>query len=280
MTLIDELFSIEREAAKTSPIHSMDSRIKLIFCLCGLFAAVFMPYAVSPGELISWKQTAGLAAVFLLFIALYFLSGASWKYYLMRLCLIVPFGIFIIILQPFFFNPYYDSYHIIFTVFGISAYWESLVFALSLFVKLLISISFIILLSATTASQEMLNGAARMHIPRIVITVFSLTIRYLYVFAEMFQKIMLSFSCRGFNHWGRGLPLKYRLHVIGEGAGTLFVRSLDQGEKTYTAMCCRGYSEDSEVYVASKKINAFEWVFLACIVGYLILFPALIYLML
>lgn len=279
MTLIDDLFNIEREAAKTSPIHSMDSRIKLIACLCGLFAAVFLPYTIASGELISWKQTAGLAAVFLLFVALYFLSGASWKYYLIRLCLIIPFGIFIIILQPFFFNPYYDTYHIMFSIFGIHAYWESMVFALSLFAKLLISISFIILLSATTTSQEMLNGAARMHIPRILITVFSLTIRYLYVFAQMFQKILLSFSCRGFNHWGRGLPLKYRLHVIGEGAGTLFVRSLLQGEKTYTAMCCRGYTEDSSVYIAGKKINLFEWVFLAFVVCYLIFFPLAIYMM-
>lgn len=280
MTLIDELFNIEREAGKTSPIHSLDSRIKIIFCICGLFAAVFLPYSISAGELISWKQTAGLLAVFLLFIAVYVISGASLKYYLLRLCLILPFGIFIIILQPFFFNPYYQSYHIIFTVFGISAYWESLIFALSLFAKLVISISFIILLSATTTSQELLNGAARMHIPKILITVLTLTIRYLYVFAEMFRKIILAFSCRGFEHWGQGFPLRYRLNVIGEGAGTLFIRSLEQGERTYTSMCCRGYTDDSNVYVAGKKIGAFEWVFLAVGILYLIFVPVMIYLVL
>lgn len=279
MTLIDELFSIEREAAKDSPVHALDARIKLVVCICGLLAAVFVPYAVSPGILIPWNMWLSLAAIFALFVTLYLLSGAAITYYLTRLCLILPFGILVIVLQPFFFNPYYDVYHIIFSIGPVAAYWESLAFALALLAKLIISVSFIILLSATTTSQDLVNGAARMHLPKIMTTVLTLTIRYLYVFAAMFQKIMLSYSCRGFVRWGKGLPLKYRLNVIGNGAGTIFVRSLDQGERTYTSMCCRGYQQDeTTIYIAPKPVEPFEWLFLIFTIAYLILFPVMIYL--
>jgi len=279
MTLIDELFSIEHEAGKSSPIHDMDARIKLIICICGLLAAVFMPYTGNSQSLIPWEMAIALVAIFILFVTFYILSGASLRYYLLRLCLILPFGIFVIVLQPFFFNPYYDTYHIIFTAGPISMYWESLIFAIALLAKLIISVSFIILLSATTTSQDMIAGATRMHLPRIFATVLTLTIRYLYVFANMFRKIILSYSCRGFEHWGRGLPLKYRLNVIGNGAGTIFVRSLEQGERTYTSMCCRGYSQDeTSMYVAKKPINFFEWLFLIFSIGYTILIPVIIYL--
>ena len=280
MSLIDELFSIEREAGKDSIVHALDARIKLIFCLCGLLVAVFVPYSLHDGNMIPWNMWISLIVIYLLCLMLYFLSKASIKYYLTRLCLILPFGIFVVIFQPFFFNPYYDVYHIFFTIGPLSVYCESLLFALSLLAKLIISVSFIILLSATTSSQDLVNGAARMHIPVIFITALTLTIRYLYVFAEMFQKIILAYSCRGFLRGGRGLPLKYRLQTIGNGAGTVFVRSLEQGERTYTAMCCRGYVQDeSAIYFAPKPINRFEWMFLIMTLGYLILFPILIYYM-
>ncbi|MCQ2356063.1 MAG: energy-coupling factor transporter transmembrane protein EcfT, partial [Methanocorpusculum sp.] len=60
-------------------------------------------------------------------------------------------------------------------------------------------------------------------------------------------------------------------------AGSLFVRALDQGERTYVAMCCRGYSSASAAYYAAKPLHAAEWVFLLFGAGYLIAFPVLVY---
>jgi len=277
MTLIDELFNIEREAYRKSPVHIIDSRIKLIFCLACLLVAVFLPYDASDG-IIPWKLFFGLATLYILFWALYLLSGASIRYYLVRLLFLLPFGIFIIILQPFFFNPYYDAYHIIVSLpFGINIYWESLIFGLSLFLKFIISLSFIILLSATTTMQSLVQGAARMHVPHIIITVLTLTIRYIYVFAQIFRKIQLAFASRGFRGTGKGLKLKYRLGVIGNAAGTLFVRALEQGERTYESMCCRGYNDESSLFSVKKQITGYDWAFLAIIIAFIILVPLAIY---
>ena len=270
MSLIDELFDIEREAYRTSPIHALDARIKLILCLLGLLVTVLLPYGTA--ELFAF------VVIYLLFWGLYILSGSSLRYYLVRLLLIMPFGLFFIILQPFFPNPYYDVYHIAVTLpFGIHMYWESIIFGLSLFAKFVISLSFIILLSATTTMQAMLEGAARLRIPRLFLVVMGLPIRYLYVFALVFQKIQSAFAARCFNGFDRRLPLRYRLNVIGNAAGSLFVRALDQGERTYAAMCCRGYSAHSAVFYAAKPLHAAEWVFLLFGTGYLVVFPLLVY---
>lgn len=272
MSLIDELFDIEREAYRKSPLHALDARIKLVICLPGLLVTVLLPYGSA--ELFAFL------IIYLLFWGLYLLSGASIRYYFLRLLLIMPFGLFFIILQPFFPNPYYEIYHIAVTLpFGINMYWESTIFGLSLFAKFVISLSFIILLSATTTMQSMLEGAARLHVPRLFVVVMGLTVRYLYVFALVYQMIQSAFAARCFNGFDRGLSLKYRLTVIGNAAGSLFVRALDQGERTYISMCCRGYSATKSVFYAKKPLAAAEWVFLLFGIGYLVAFPVLIYIM-
>lgn len=270
MSLIDELFDIEREAYRTSPMHSLDSRVKLILCLLGLLVTVLLPYGKA--ELFAF------VVIYMLFWGLYLLSGSSLRYYLVRLLLIMPFGLFFIILQPFFPNPYYEVYHVAATLpFGIQMYWESIVFGLSLFAKFVISLSFIILLSATTTMQSMLESAARLRVPRLFLVVMGLTIRYLYVFALVYQKIQNAFAARCFNGFDRRLPLRYRLMVIGNAAGSLFLRAPDQGERTYAAMCCRGYSSSSSVFYSAKPLHAVEWVFFVFGAGYLIVFPVLVY---
>jgi len=277
MTIVDELFDIEREAYRQSPIHILDSRIKLIFCLACLLATVFLPYQTGDG-IIPWTLFFGLASLYLLFWVLYFLSGSSIRYYIVRILVLLPFGIFILILQPFFFNPYYNAYHILVSFpFGINIYWESLIFGFTLFLRFIISLSFIILLSATTTMQSLVQGAARMHIPRIMVTVLTLTVRYLYVFAQIFRKIQLAFASRCFQGTGKGLKLKYRLSVIGNAAGSLFVRALEQGERTYQSMCCRGYNDDSSVFLVKRPITPYEWIFLTIGIGFIILVPVAIY---
>lgn len=257
----------------------MDSRVKLILCLLGLLITVVLPYIRIANQIVAWPQLFALLVIYMLFCGLYLLSGASIRYYLVRLILIMPFGLFFILLQPFFGNPYYDAYHVLFSFpFGINMYWESLIFGLSLFAKFIISLSFIILLSATTTMQGMLEGASRLHVPRLFITVMSLTVRYLFVFALVFKKIQSAFACKCFRWSDHSLPLKYRLNVIGNAAGSLFIRAMDQGERTYVSMCCRGYASESSMHISKKSLAFAEWIFLGVGIGYLLLFPVMVYL--
>lgn len=270
MSLIDELFEIEREAERKSPIHTLDARIKLILCLLGLGVTVLLPHGTA--------EPFAFLVIYILFWTLYIVSGSSLRYYLVRLLLIMPFGLFFIVLQPFYPNPYFEVYHVVATLpFEIKMYWESLIFSVLLLARFVISLSFIILLSATTTMQAILTGVAQLRVPRLFVMIMGLTIRYVYVFALAYQKIQNAFAARNFNGFDRRLSLRYRLYVIGSAIGYLFVQAIEQGERTYVSMYCRGYSPTSTAYHAKKPLQMAEWIFLLFGSGYLIVFPLLMY---
>ncbi len=60
---------------------------------------------------------------------------------------------------------------------------------------------------------------------------------------------------RCFEVWNRKVPRRWTLEQLGYTISSLFVRSYEQGERTYQSMLCRGYNE-AHVYVDKKKIGA------------------------
>ena len=51
------------------------------------------------------------------------------------------------------------------------------------------------------------------------------------------------------------VPRKWILEQIGFTISLLFIRSYEQGERTYQSMLCRGYNADAQVYVGKKKLQ-------------------------
>jgi len=254
--MIEDLFFIEKHTYRESPVHRLDARVKILVAFAAIIAMVAMPY----GPVV---YRAGVA-LFLFFAVLWGLSRLSPKIYLQRLALILPLWGAIIVFQIFLKNPYYTEFHPIFTVLpGISIYAESVEFALILLVKFVVSVSFIILLSSTTRMQDLLEGASRMGLPPEFSLTLGMMIRYLFVFGYMYRKIQHSLATRCFDPYNHRIPYRYRLRQIGYTIGTFFVRSYEQGERTYTAMLCRGYGRHSHVFVAKKPLARRDWAFLA-----------------
>ena len=254
--MIEELFYIEKSAYRDSYIHNLDARVKIL----GMFAIIIAMVAVPYSPLVF---TVGM--VFLAFIlALWGFSGLPWFFYLKRICMVLPFGLFIIIFQIFFTNRYYSVFHVMADLpLGIHIYAESVEFALVLFVKFIVCVSAIILLSSTTKLHDMLEGAGRMGLPPEFALTFGMMIRYLFVFGYIFRKINESLITRCFDPFDPALPYRYRIKQIGYTVGTIFVRSYEQGERVYTSMLCRGYGKDSHIFVIKKPLRAAEWSFLA-----------------
>ncbi len=254
--MIDDLFLIEKYAYRKSPVHSLDSRVKIAVAFAAIIAIVAVPYS-------TMVYTVG--AVFLLFCAgLWALSGLSPVVYAKRLVMILPFGMFLIVFQIFFRNRYYETFTTIATLpFGIEIYAESVEFASILLVKFLVAVSFIILLSSTTKTQDLLEGAGRLGLPAEFTLVLGMMLRYLYVFGYMIRKMRQSLETRCFDPFDRSLSYRYRLEKLAYAVGTLFIRSYEQGERTYLAMLCRGYGRESHLYISKKPLMARDWVFLA-----------------
>ncbi len=266
--MIDDLFLIEKHAYRKSPVHLLDARAKIVIAFAAIIAIVAVPYS---------PVIYTVGAVFFLFVAgLWALSGLSPVIYVKRLIVILPFGLFLIFFQIFYKNRYYETFTTIATLpFGIEVYAESVEFASILLVKFLVSVSFIILLSSTTKTQDLLEGAGRLGLPAEFTLVLGMMLRYLYVFGYMIRKMRQSLETRCFDPFDRALPYRYRLEKVAYAIGTLFIRSYEQGERTYLAMLCRGYGRDSHLYISKKSLRPGDWAFLSTGLLLVIITPVL-----
>ena len=254
--MIEELAMIEYDASRHSRIHHLDGRVKLIAVF--LFIILIVSYPISSGIFYVAPP------LFILFSIVWAMTGLSGLTYLKRLMLTLPFGMFIIIFQVFFKNPYYTTWTPIALPFPFPAiYLESVEFAGILLLKFLLCISSIILLSSTTPMQEILRAGRRLGLPPVMALSLGMMIRYLFLFAEMYARIQQALKGRNFDPWNKKLPYQYRLRTLGYAMGVLFLRSYEQGERTYTAMLCRGYGAHSFEQVQKKPLTRADLVFLS-----------------
>ncbi|WP_245618673.1 cobalt ECF transporter T component CbiQ [Methanogenium cariaci] len=195
---------------------------------------------------------------FVLFAVWWSLSGLSPRVVLWRYLMTLPFGLFIIVFQIFFKNPYYEVFTppIVTFPLGITIYAQSVEFAIILALKFTACIIWVILLSSTTPMEDLLQGARRLGFPSVMALSLGMMIRYLFVFAEMYADINNALAVRHFNAFSRNLPYRYRLEVLAYTIGTMFLRSYEQGERTYTAMLCRGgYGKDAYEHLEKKTLT-------------------------
>ncbi|MCE5299141.1 MAG: cobalt ECF transporter T component CbiQ [Methanoregulaceae archaeon] len=266
--MIEELFDIERFANRDSFIHRLDARVKIIVTFAAIVAMVAVPYS-------TLVFSVG-AVFFIFFIVLWALSRLSPWIYIKRALVIISLWGIVILFQIFIKNPYYSEYHTIASLpFGISIYAESVQFAFILFTKFIITVSFVILLSSTTRIQDLLDGGRRLGLPADFALALGMMIRYLFVFGYMYRKIVQTLESKAFDPFDRNLPYRYRMRQIGYTIGTMFIRSYEQGERTYTAMLCRGYGRSSHLYIKKKPLRTGEWAFLFACFAFVVLTPVM-----
>jgi len=269
--MIEELFDIERYAYRDSIIHRLDARVKIIVVFAAIIAMVSIPY--SPVVL-----TVGFI-FYIFFIILWALTRLSPTVYLRRALLIIPLWGIVILFQIFIKNPYYTEFTTVVALpFGINIYAESIQFAWILFVKFVITISFIILLSSTTKVQDLLDGGRRLGLPAEFALALGMMVRYLFVFGYMYRKIVQTLETKAFDPFDRNRPYRYRMRQIGYTIGTMFIRSYEQGERVYTSMLCRGYGRNSHLFLKKKGIKPSEWTFLGISLVLIILIPVIAWL--
>jgi len=270
--MIEDLFLIEKHAYCDSLIHRLDARVKIVLTFACIIALVAVPYS-------TLIYPIGIA-FYLFFIILWGLSRLSPVIYLKRLIVIVPLWGIVILFQIFLKNPYYSEYHSLASLpFGVYIYAESIQFATILFVKFFLCISFIILLSSTSKIHDLLEGAGRLGLPADFALTLGMMIRYLFVFGWMYRKIKEAMATRCFDSFDRSLSYRYRLRQIGYTMGTIFIRSYEQGERTYIAMLCRGYGRSSHIFLRRKPLHPRDWIFLSVCMVFVITTPVTMYIL-
>jgi len=86
----------------------------------------------------------------------------------------------------------------------------------------------------------------------------------------MLGRIRRAQKTRCFDLLNKKVPRIWTLQQIGYTISSMFIRSYEQGERTYQSMLCRGYNADVHVYVGRKNLRTLDVSFLALTAGVII----------
>jgi cobalt/nickel transport system permease protein len=246
--------TIEQESWKNSVIHNLDGRIKLILTF------ILIVYSVYTTDILV------LFLIELYIIILVLISKISIIYYIKRILMILPFGGFIAIFQPFI-----KTGVILYTLpFGLTISYEGIIFGALLFSRLIICLSTIVLLSSVTPLESIVNSMRRLGFPKEMSMIMSMTIRYLFVFFEELENIRNAQKSRCFNIWNKKTKYLWRLKQIGYTIMMLFLKSFEKGESVYFSMLSRGYTGKTIEYNKESKVLIFDYLIISITISIIV----------
>lgn len=218
-----------------SLIHALDPRVKFVFTLAFILTMALLPIGAWPVYVLMLALSLSIAM----------LSELGLKYVLKRSLLAVPFVLAAVPLLFTVKGPALLAVPIGSLSFTITA--PGLERLLSLMFKSWVSVQVAIVFAATTPFPEMLLAMRAIRIPRLIVSLFGLMWRYMFVMVDEAIRLIRARASRSGALEGAkpGGAIVWRAKVTGGMAGNLFVRSLDRGERIYAAMAARGY--DGEI---------------------------------
>ncbi len=245
MNGVGSVRELEKETDKQSPLHSIDGRIKLILLIFVIVYAVFS------------TQILVLIILEIYLLLLIYISNLSFKTSFIRVLILLPFGGFIIAFQPFI----HPGVVIWSGAFGIQITDAGLLWAALLMSRLIVSLTSIVLLSSISPMQEVAESFRRLGMPREFAMIFSLMIRFLFMFFDELHRIMHAQKARCFDAFNKKISYKWRMKQLGYTVAMMFLRAFEQGETVYMSMASRGYSDNSNLYHdRKKKIGSKEYI--------------------
>jgi cobalt/nickel transport system permease protein len=247
MNGVGSVRELEKETDKESPMHAMDGRVKLVLLIFIIVYTVFS------------TQILVMIILEMYLLLLIYLSNISFKTALTRVLLLLPFGGFIILFQPFI----HPGNVIWVGAFGVQITDSGLLWAALLMSRLIVALTSIVLLSSISPMQEVVQSFRKLGMPREFALLFSLMIRFLFMFFDELDRIMHAQKSRCFDAFNKKISYKWRMKQLGYTVAMMFLRSYERGETIYMSMASRGYSDESKLYHDRKRIGSKEYVFVA-----------------
>lgn len=113
---------------------------------------------------------------------------------------------------------------------------DGLVLGATVALKVSISVLSMVILSSTTPFPSLLRGFEMLRAPRLILTIVSFMWRYLHVLAGEVSRMQTARTARGYSaSWF------WQAASTGPLIATLFLRSLERGERVHLAMMGRLY---------------------------------------
>ncbi len=204
----NHISDVEAVAAKDSPVHRLDPRVKIV----GLIGLVVVSVSLPPGAWLAF------GAVMAILVGLVAVARLHPLHVLRRMTVEVPFLLAAAIL------PFTAE--------------DGLVLGTTVGLKITAGVLAMVILSSTTPFPRLLRGFELLKTPRLIVVIVAFMWRYLHVLADEVSRMKTARAARGYSAgW-----LWQALASTGALISTLFVRSLERGERVYLAMLSRGYS--------------------------------------
>jgi cobalt/nickel transport system permease protein len=222
--------------AVDSPVHRLPAQVKLValvgfvICVVSTPAHAFWAFGVYAGIVVALVMTAKLPAATVL----------------RRMTVETPFVVFALLLPFVASGPQVD-------VLGVSLSESGVLGAWNVLVKGTLGVVAAIVLSASTSPRDLLTGLERLRLPRTLVAILSFMIRYVSVVSGDLQRMRVARESRGYDGGSLG-----HLRAVAAGAGALFVRSYERGERVHLAMLARGYT-GTMPSMARRQATAAEW---------------------
>lgn len=221
----------------SSIVHTLDPRVKFVLTVSFILTCAIAPVGAWPVYIL----------LFSLVLAVEILSELGVSYVIKRSVIAVPFVlaalplIFTIPGTPLVRLPL-GNWSLIITLEGVER-------MLGIAVKSWLSIQAAIMMSATMPFPDLLLAMRAVKVPRLLVAIFGLMWRYLFVLADEALRLMRARAARS-GHSDQvelktGGSLTWRARVAGGMAGNIFLRGFERSDRIYMAMLARGY--DGEV---------------------------------
>jgi cobalt/nickel transport system permease protein len=225
---------IDRYSALNSPLHILEPRSKLLAFAALIIAVLCIP--INSGHL--------FFVYFLVTAILMGISQIPLSFILGRTLVILPFIVLASLAAP----------------------WKGWVGLWTLFIRAIMCLVLLILLTNTTRFVELLRSMRKLGCPSILVMNLSFLYRYLFVLTEEAMRMKQARDCR---RVGRA-PFRAEVIILSSMLGTLLIRSFERAERMHAAMLSRGFAGEFQVFSPRK----FSWPDMAFLSG-VIFFVAL-----
>lgn len=213
-----DLNALESLALKTTPIHRLDPRAKVLTALaCMVTVVSFDKYDLS-----------GLLPLIAYPVVLMAVGGLPLGPLLGKVLVASPFALLIGV-----FNPFLDRAILVQVgPLHLSGGWISYG---SILLRFGLTLLAALILISTTGFNGVCLALERFRVPQVLVVQLMLLYRYLFVLAQEASRLLTAWSLRSVE--GRRMPLR----VFGSLGGQWLLRSLDRAERVHLAMLSRGF---------------------------------------
>lgn len=234
----ESLVYVEDLSGKKGFLQSINPLVKLIVTLVMIGVSLFVPWLTY------------LAAMSVLPIVLAFVSKIPLRAFLLRTAFIPLFAA-LISLPILFITPGISLFSANLGFVNFTITFDGLNRLLIFSTRVWFCVASLTLLTLSTGFSALLKLLSSLRVPSIMIQMFSLTYRYLFVSIHEIQKVLTGKEARTYLN-SRTMSLEGLEHS-GALLATVFIRTYERSERVHMAMKSRGFEIDN----ANKSSIAF-----------------------